>query len=80
MLRLTVMTDFDRLLGQQFLEMRWRVLSLAADMDRLHRSGPPGPNPDLDGLRQALAIVASDEPHRAERVQMLFSDRIANTK
>ena len=68
------MTDFERMMGEQFLEMRWRVLSLAADMDRLQRSGWIGSNADLERLRAALGIVASDEAGRAERVQMLFSD------
>jgi hypothetical protein len=74
------MTDFERLLGEQFLEMRWRVLSLAADMDRLQRSGGSRSNADLEKLRAALGIVASDEPGRAERVQMLFSDTSRDIK
>jgi hypothetical protein len=73
------MTDFRQLLSEQFLEMRWRCLSLAADMDRLERcdgaADAMATDPQLANLRTALGIVMSDQPDRAERVQMLFSDQ-----
>jgi hypothetical protein len=73
------MSDFRQVLSDQFLEMRWRCLSLAADMDRLQRSVGSSDairtDADLAKLRDALAIVASTEPNRAERLQMLFSDQ-----
>ena len=74
------MTDFERMMGEQFLEMRWRVLSLAADMDRLQGKGWVRSNAELERLRGALGIVAGDEPGRAERVQMLFSDTSSDIK
>jgi hypothetical protein len=72
-----IMTDFRKLLGDQFLEMRWRCLSLAADMDRLERSdaGAMRSDPQISSLREAMAIIMSPEPDRAERLQMLFSDQ-----
>jgi hypothetical protein len=73
------MSDFAQRLSEQFLEMRWRCLSLAADMDRLQRSdhakGEMGSSQQLSDLRAALRIVMDSEPNRAERVQMLFSDQ-----
>ena len=33
-----MMPDAKELLDQQFLEMRWRTLSLAADLDRIARA------------------------------------------
>jgi hypothetical protein len=56
-----------------FLEMRWRCLSLAADMDRTQRQQIADERIEL--LRQALRIVLDDQPDRAGRVQMLLSDQ-----
>jgi hypothetical protein len=65
-------------LDDTFLEMRWRCLSLAADFDRIERDdgGPAvlGADPRLKKLREALAVLLQNEPGRAERVQMIFSD------
>ena len=60
-------------LDQQFLEMRWRCLSLAADLDRIDRAG--GSSDDrLARLREAFGVLISNDPDRAARVQMIFSD------
>jgi len=73
------MSDFQQLLSEQFLEMRWRCLSLAADMDRLQRSeggaNAMANDAELAKLRTALGIVIGPDPNRAERLQMLFSDQ-----
>ncbi|MGH7179296.1 MAG: hypothetical protein ACREJC_18110 [Tepidisphaeraceae bacterium] len=65
-------------LDQQFLEMRWRCLSLAADLDRIERAeGGPDllkSDPRLTSLRRAMDILLGSASDRAERVQMLFSD------
>ena len=74
------MADAKDLLDQQFLEMRWRTLSLAADLDRVQRSaGGAGTLRDdvrLLKLRRAFEVLmaAETEPNRAEQVQMIFSD------
>jgi hypothetical protein len=65
-------------LDQTFLEMRWRCLSLAADLDRIERA-PGGAEVFQDDarlaqLRRALAVLIDPAPGRAERVQMTFSD------
>jgi hypothetical protein len=65
-------------LDRQFLEMRWRCLSLAADFDRIERL-PGGvqllqSDPRLQILRQALQVLQQPGPNRAEQVQLLFSD------
>jgi hypothetical protein len=75
------MSDFQQLLGEQFLEMRWRCLSLAADMDRLQRSTGGAQaihnDPEVIKLRVAMGIIMGFGPdaNRAERLQMLFSDQ-----
>lgn len=64
-------------LNHQYGEMRWRILSLAADFDRLDRT--PGAaalqaDPRVAELRQALSIVLTQPSNRAEQVQRLMSD------
>ena len=65
-------------LDQYFLEMRWRCLSLAADLDRVQR-GENGAallqsDARVQKLRRALEVLLSDKADRAEQVQMIFSD------
>jgi hypothetical protein len=74
------MPNAKDLLDQYFLEMRWRCLSLAADLDRLHRAAN-GPallksDPRLANLKKALAMLTEDAAtaDRAERVQTIFTD------
>jgi hypothetical protein len=77
------MSDSAQLLSEHFLEMRWRCLSLAADMDRIQRAAGGSTlssEPELIQLRSALTIVMSDEPNRAQRLQMLFSDQSADIR
>ena len=72
------MPDAPSILEQQFLEMRWRTLSLAADFDRLDRAAGGkqllASDPRLAQLREALKVLLQNEPERAARVQMIFSD------
>ena len=73
------MRDAKQTLEQQFLEMRWRCLSLAADLDRIQRA-PGGADllrndQRLQTLRQAIGLLTESTAGRAERVQMLFSDQ-----
>lgn len=72
------MADSKDVLDRQFLEMRWRTLSLAADLDRIGR-GADGArtlkeDARLQKLRRALEVLMSEGVDRAERVQMIFSD------
>jgi hypothetical protein len=60
------------LLDQSFLEMRWRCLSLAADLDRLERAGVKDVR--IEKIRKAVNLLSDDQPGRAERIQLLFSD------
>ena len=76
------MRDAQQTLEQYFLEMRWRCLSLAADLDRIERA-PGGPDvldadPRMKKLREAIGVlVQSAGANRAERVQDIFSDKTA---
>jgi hypothetical protein len=68
----------NEILDRQFLEMRGRCLSLAADLDRVQRCADGDQriqmDPRLKTLRQAILVLLSPEPGRAEQVQNLFSD------
>ena len=70
--------DAQQILDRQFLEMRWRCLSLAADLDRVQRAAGGSDLIKTDArlrtLHQAIELLNYPEPGRAERVQMLFSD------
>jgi hypothetical protein len=68
------MSPTPQQLDQSFLEMRWRCLSLAADLDRLDRAGATDPR--REKLLKAIAILLDQNPDRAQRVQLLFSDPI----
>ena len=75
------MRDARQTLEQYFLEMRWRCLSLAADLDRIERS-PGGPalidaDPRLKQLRDAVRVLLDGRQNRAEQVQDIFSDKTA---
>jgi len=65
------------ILDRHFLEARSKILDLAATLDRLQRADPEGQlgaDPRLALLRGGIEILLSQEPARAERMQMLFSD------
>lgn len=72
------MRDAKQVVDEMFLEMRWRCLSLAADLDRVQRAGGGADalarDSRLARLRQAIQVLSSAEPDRAARVQMIFSD------
>ena len=68
-------------LDRYYLEMRWRCLSLAADLDRVERSDGGRELLRTDGrllkLREAIGLLLEEGPDRAERVQNVFSDKTA---
>ena len=72
------MRDGSKVVDETFAEMRWRCLSLAADLDRIQRANDGGKvfasDARLTKLRRALQALLGPEPDRAERVQMIFSD------
>ena len=62
------------ILNREFLEIRCKILDLAASFDRLTRAeGALDEDARLDRLRAALTIVRNEPEDRAEQVQMLFS-------
>lgn len=70
------MSSLRETIDHQYPEMRWRILSLAADFDRIERAANGGAmdDPRLADLRRAIEIVLNQSTNRAEQVQMLLSD------
>lgn len=73
------MADAKQNLEQYYFEMRWRCLSLAADLDRVERAQGGrallDSDPRLLKLRDAIGVLLKPGPNRAEQVQMIFSDK-----
>lgn len=76
----------QQVLDTYYFEMRWRALSLAADLDRIERAagGPAvlaGTDPRVAKLREAFGVLLNgSDATRAERVQMIFSDKTPGPK
>jgi hypothetical protein len=61
-------------LNREFLEIRCKILDLAAAFDRLERAeGSVADDARLARLREALQVVRDGGGDRAEQVQMVFS-------
>jgi hypothetical protein len=61
-------------LDREFLTMRSKLIELAAALDRIDRGqGSPDEDPRWEPLHRAIALLASPEGGRAERIEMLFS-------
>ncbi len=70
------MRDAEAVLTREFLEIRSRVLEVAAALDRIDRAPEPAkPQPDrrLGQLRSAVEALLEPGPGRAETVQRIFS-------
>lgn len=64
------------ILDRDFLDVRHRLLDIAAALDRIDRGGAPEEANDdsrMAQVRSALGILMEPRPGRAERVQMAFS-------
>lgn len=77
---MSIPLDAPEVLNREFLEVRARLLQVAAALDRLDRAdraeGAEGAVADdarVLKIRQALEILAGDEADRAERIQLVFS-------
>ena len=73
------MPDAKEILDTYYLEMRWRTLSLAADLDRVERAAGGSSmlttDPRVKKLRDAFNVLLQGQTNRAEQVQMIFSDK-----
>jgi len=67
-------------LDRVYLEVRCKLLDIAACLDRVSRSDGAEAvesDPRLGQIAQGIDILASEGFDRAERIQMLFSDAYA---
>jgi hypothetical protein len=71
---MTIPMSAQDVLNREFLELRARVLDLAAALDRIDRaSGDVSLDARMGQLRDAMAVLLESGPDRAERVQLIFS-------
>jgi hypothetical protein len=62
------------ILDREYLEMRAKVLELAASFDRLDRAdGSVDGDPRMSLISEALQVLQDDESDKAEQVQLIFS-------
>jgi len=65
-----------QVLDDRHLEIRARILELAAELDRVDRGGGAEADGRLDLIRSGIRILLEGpSAGRAEKVQLLFSDR-----
>lgn len=65
------------MLEREFLQVRCRLIEIAAAVDRIDRSVSADvlrSDPRMANLLEGAAILHDGQPNRAERVQMAFSD------
>ncbi|MCA9124185.1 MAG: hypothetical protein H6822_20115 [Planctomycetaceae bacterium] len=63
-----------QVLDREFLEIRAKLLELAASFDRLNRAdGVISDDPRLSLIREAIDALLADADDRAEQVQLIFS-------
>ena len=61
-------------LDREYLQLRAKILELAASFDRLDRaSGSVDGDPRLSLIQEALDVLQSAADDRAEQIQLIFS-------
>jgi hypothetical protein len=75
----SVMTA-EQILNREFLEIRAKILEIAASLDRLERSeGSVEDDSRLRRIYEALDELHGDTGDRAEQVQLIFSRQYEQT-
>jgi hypothetical protein len=67
-----------QVLDRHYLEIRARLLEVAACLDRIDRADSSDAlqnDPRLALIREGIEILNTPDNDRAERIQLLFSDR-----
>jgi hypothetical protein len=65
-----------QVLDRDFLEIRSKILEIAASLDRIDRAPAhhgDHPDPRMDQIRQGLDALREPGPGRAETIQLIFS-------
>ena len=75
-LAMSIPMTAQQVLDREFLEIRCKILEIAAALDRLDRApGSVQSDRRTAMLRDGLAALSSENADRAEQVQMIFSRR-----
>lgn len=78
------MRTADRILDETFLEVRAKLIEVAATLDRIDRSADDGSPLSAsqaakrDQIDEAIRICLRDDPARTELLQKLFSRKYAS--
>ena len=65
-----------QVLNREFLEVRAKILEIAASLDRIQRAeGDVSKEKEYQLIKSAIELIAteSESPIRAEKIQLLFS-------
>ena len=63
-----------QILDREYLELRAKILQIAASLDRLDRAdGNVDEDEKMELVRKAISILTTDDTRRAERIQLHFS-------
>lgn len=68
----------EQILDREFLELRGKILELAASFDRLARAGELR-DERMDRLVRGITILVDESDNKARRVQELFSRAYAES-
>ena len=64
----------QQILNREYLEIRAKILELAAAFDRLERGeGSVSDDARIAKIHEALEVLRDDRSDRAEQVQLIFS-------
>lgn len=77
---MTTPMDAAAILDREFLELRAKILQLAASFDRLDRGmGLVADDPRMQLIHDGLKILQQADGDRAEQLQLLFSRAYADS-
>lgn len=63
-----------QILDREFLEVRAKILEIAAAFDRWDRAeGDVDGDPRVSQIREAIDLLSAEDGNRAEQVQLVFS-------
>lgn len=67
----------QELIAEYFMEYRASLLAVAAFIDRMERSVDKNGEGDFrwQAFKEAMAVLATDEPDRVHKMQMILSDQ-----
>lgn len=64
----------EQILDREFLEIRGKILEIAASLDRIERAnGTVDNDRRVELLEKGIQILIDDHSNRAEQIQLLFS-------